>query len=275
MLVISAILFQGQLFAQEKAQAPASAKDCLEDFFRNCDALTANACELVSGSVTNTSGNQVLARDFVWFRAQKAETKKKSFSYIEGRSFSPQVGPRGEFLEPKLIVGEEGFYGLGADPPMSALDLTSRLPEGELEAYVEKANRLTYSQYAFPEICPSAVMVAAEMNPSDGTLGKAHALFGRVKVIDEYSKEPFLVGTWRLDGKSGPGMACVRIMFDKKQGNMPTFVEWRLRDTDPKSDLDKPASYVGIFNVTEVKWSKVPKKGQEVWAPVRIVNKRI
>jgi hypothetical protein len=274
-IMVTALGFFEEVSAQEKAKAPPTAQECLDGYFLNCDSLTANACELVSGSVTNTSGKDVLARDFVWFRAQKEEAKKKSFSYLEGRSFSPQLGPAGSFLERKLIAGDEGFYGLGSDPPMSAIDLTSQLPEGELEAYLDKRKRLTYSQYEFPEICPAALMVAAEVNPKNGTLSNAHALFGRMKLIGEYKREPLLVGIWRLDGKMASGVACARIMFDRKQGYMPTYVEWRQRDTDSKTDPNDSASYVGMFNVTETKWSKVPKKGHDLWAPVRVVNKRI
>ena len=274
-LILTALGFFEEVSAQEKEKAPASAKDCLEDFFLNCDALTANACELVSGSVTSTNGKQVHSLDFVWFRTQKMEPKRKSLSYLEGRSFDPRHGPEGAYLERKLIVGDEGFFGVGVNPRLRAMDLTSRIPEGELEAYLERQDRLAMSHYEFPEICPATVMAAINVNPKDGTLGKAHALFGRMKLIDEYSKETLLVGTWRLDGKKAPGWACARIMFDRKQGNMPTFVEWRMRDTESKTDPDDPASYAKVLNLTETNWSRVPTKGKDLWAPVRVVNKRV
>jgi len=261
--------------AQDEESVNPSAKDRLDDFFLNCDALTANACELVSGSVTNTDGKQVLTLDFVWFRAQNAESRKKSLSYIEGRSYSPLRGPDGAFLERKLVVGDDGFYGLGANPRLKNMDLTSGLPEGELEVFLEKQNRLTYSQYEFPEICPATLMAAINVNPKDGTLGKANSLFGRMKLLDEYSKESLLVGTWRLDGKDSPGWASARIMFDRKQGHMPIYVEWRMRDTSSKSDPNDPTSYDSLLNVTETKWSQVPHKGKKLWAPVRVVNKRV
>ncbi len=271
-LVLIAFTFipQGQGSAQEREKKPASAKDCLDDYFLNCDALTANACELVSGSNTNTSGKEVHSLDFVWFRAQKTETPRKSLSYIDGRSFDTRRGPQGAFWERKLIVGDEGYYGLGPDPPLEPMDLVSRLPEGELEAYLEKQKRLAFTGNGFPNICPTTVLSAVNANPKQGTLGKAHALFARMKLIDEFTKESFLIGTWRLDPKDSPSRACVRITFDKKQGYMPTYVEWRLREKDAKSDPNNPASFTKIYNQTESKWIQMSKKR---WAPVRVVNK--
>lgn len=269
-LVAFAFVVHGKASAQEKEKVPESAKECLDAYFLNCEALTANACELVSGSNTKTSGKEVYALDFVWFRAQKTETRRKPQSYVDGLSFNRKRGPEKEFWERKLIVGDEGYYGLGPDPPLKPMNLDSRLPEGELEAYLEKQKRLAFSQNGFPEICPAVVLSAINANPEQGTLGKAKALFAKMKLIDEFTKESLLFGTWRLDPKDSPSRACVRITFDKKQGYMPTFVEWRLRDKEAKSDPDDPASFAKVSNQTESKWNQMSKNR---WAPVRVVNK--
>ncbi|MGI8979390.1 MAG: hypothetical protein ACR2FY_09205 [Pirellulaceae bacterium] len=274
-LLLTAIGSIGEVIAQDKENAK-NAKDCLDDFFLNGDALTSNSCELVSGSVTTSDSSRVFPLDFVWFRAQKVEGRKKTRSYVEGRTFDLKNGPEGAYMERKLIVGEEGFYGMGVNPPLQPMDVTSGgLPEDEFEAYLVKQDRLRRSQYNFPEICPATLMAAADLNPPQGTLGKAHSLYRRMKLIDEYTKESLTIGTWRLDGKNLPGWLCARIMFDRKQGHMPTFVEWRRRNTNSDSDPNSPASYTTVINLAETKWTQFATKEKKLWAPVRVVNKRV
>jgi hypothetical protein len=205
-LTVAALILPGHISAQEKTTSPPTAQDRLDDFFLNCDSLTANSCELVSGSVTTSDGNRVFPLDFVWFRAQKVEGRKKTRSFVEGRSFDPKQGPEGAYMERKLIVGDEGFYGMGVNPPLLAMDVISGgLPEDEFEAWLVKQKRLKNSQYNFPEICPAIVIGAVNMNPTEGTLGKAQSLYKRMKLIDEYTKESLTIATWRLDGIRGPG----------------------------------------------------------------------
>ncbi|MFN0020701.1 MAG: hypothetical protein ACKVP0_20780 [Pirellulaceae bacterium] len=271
---VSAFAIQSQMFAQNSRTLPANAQSCLDEFFLNCDAVTANSCELASGSITKTNGTDIHSLDFVWFRAQKTAARRKDHSFIDGRSYDPRHGPASSFWERKLIVGEEGFYGLGPNPPLEPLDLNSRIPGNELEAYLERQKRLSFSQNRFPEICPATVLAAVNANPQEGTLGKTHALFARMTLIDEYTKESLLVGTWRIDGKDSPARACVKIRFDKKQGYMPTYVEWRLRDKEAKSDPNNPASFAKIFNQGESKWSQI-NKSKNIWVPVRVVNKSV
>jgi hypothetical protein len=265
-----------EVFAAEPEKTAPTAQDRLDDFFLNCDALTSNSCELVSGSVTKSDGNRVYPLDFVWFRAQKAEGKKKTRTYVEGRRFDLTRGPESSFMERKLIVGDDGFYGMGVNPPITAMDVTSGgLPEDEFEAYLVKQERLEYSSYLFPDICPATVLATSSLGPTHGTLGKAHSLYRRMKLIDEYTKESLTIGTWSLDGKGKHGWACARIMFDKKQGDMPTFVEWRIRLPSSKSDPDSPAAYTKVLNHAETKWTPLPMKGKKLWAPVRVVNKQV
>lgn len=264
-----------QLCAQEKDRNDHSnAKGHLDDFFLNCDSLTSNACELVSGSFTNLDGKDIYTRDFVWFRAQKAETRQKDRLYIEGRCFDPRQDAKDSYWERKLVVGERGFRGVGPNPPLEPINLTSRLPNGELESFLERQKRLAFSHYRFPEICPLTVLAAINANPREGTLSSANSLFGRMKCIDEFTKDHLFIATWRLDVPNSSSRACVRIMFDKKQGDMPTYVEWRLRDKDATSDSDDPTSFAKIYNQIETKWVKVGK-GKPTWAPIRVVNKEV
>lgn len=275
-LIFTALGFFNEVSAQEKEKSSPGAKDYLDAYFLNCDALTSNSCELVSGSVTKTNGNRVDPLDFVWFRAQKVEGRKKTRTYVEGRSFDLRRGPESSYLERKLIVGDEGFYGMGVNPPIQAMDVDSgELPEDEFEAFLVKQERLARSSYLFPDICPATVLGTANLGPTHGTLGKAHSLYRRMKLIDEYTKESLTIGTWSLDGKGKHPWVCARIMFDKKQGDMPTFVEWRMRLPSSNSDPDSPDAYTVVLNLAETKWTPLSTKGKKLWAPVRVVNKQV
>ena len=258
--------------AQEQSAAPTTAEECLDRFFLNCDTLTGNACELVSGSMTETKDKEVRTLDFVWFRAQKVETRQRVLTFLEGRCMDPVRNDPDLVWERKLMVGDTGYYGAGSEARLDPIDLVARLPTGKAEADREKKRRLTYSKYRFPELCPTTVLAAVDVNSKHCSLAIAQDVFGRMTCIDQFSTQAAFVGTWRLDSKATPGRCCVKISFDKRQGYMPTYVEWRLRDLKTKSDLNKPDSYGTTFSRTESQWSLVHKEKQ-LWGPHQIVNK--
>lgn len=272
--IATVLALSADMSAQDRNLPPETAEDCLDRFFLNSDALTGNACELVSGSMTETKDKEIRSLDFVWFRAQKAETRQKLLSYIEGRCIDPVRDDPELLWERRLSVGDAGYYGLGSDPSLEPINLVSRLPAGKAEAEREKKRRLAYSKYRFPELCPTTVLAAVDVNSKHCTLAVAQELFGRMTCIDKYSTQAAFAGTWRLDAKASPGRACVKIMFDKRQGHMPTFVEWRLRESGSKSDPNDPDSYATTFSRTESKWSQVHKE-KGVWAPSQIVSKSV